>query len=317
MIEPNHLDIKHWTHNDGYPNFTDKREGKPPRWMNPVKIPPLTEIPKDYNKTISVVITNWRYNDWVEYAIRGIVWQNFPQDMYEIIVVDDNSGGNIFEIMEKVRSNYSSVNLSFYETHKNVTFNIALAFNIGCKRAKNDIVINSPADCYQRGEYMTILSRYHTLFAEKGTRTAVCPNIICKDPKSGVPHSTFRYDSRPATDVGLAARREDYHAIKGYDERMRGWGGNEPDITGRLGLSGTGIGFCPNLVIATALGPSLTNIILNGDIPHLNPRHSTKDDTTNWGVGQYNHKRSNENYNNKIHCPNEEWGELDTLEKIF
>lgn len=316
--EPDHSLIEWWQPSNTR-DFKDPESENKPRWFNLVNIPKLTEIPQYFDKTISVVITNWRYTQWLSYAIGSIIYQDFPHDMLEIIVVDDNSGDNVYEVMEEIKDiaiyHCYDTQLSFYETHKNVTHNIALAFNIGCKRAQNDIIINSPADCFQRGDFLKTVSRYHTYFASCGTRTAISANILCKNP-SHKPKSIFEYKNRPTTDVGLTARREDYHNIKGYDERFRGWGGSEPDITGRMGISGVGLATCPNLVIASSLGPSLMKVIFHDGVPDRKQRFDNPDHGM-WSGNDNNHKLSGENSINKNYCPNKEWGELDTLEKVF
>ena len=118
-------------------------------WFYPVTLPPPDFFPKGPPVTFSIVITNYGYEDYLPAVLRSIVSQHYPPSCYEVIVVDDNSVSKerAYATMFLLKNLYPEVQLSFYETHRNVTFNIAKAFNIGLRKAKYDFVLNLPADC--------------------------------------------------------------------------------------------------------------------------------------------------------------------------
>ena len=132
-------------------------------------------------------------------------------------------------------------------------------------------------------------------------RFAICGNILTD---SGI-------DNRWITDVGLIAKKSDLHKITGYNENMKGWGSNEGNITGRLGLSGVREGHTPDLTIIHYIPNNCESYI---GIPWPgNPERLSE------MIPQIaNGRIDNENYSESNYAPNDDsWGELDTLEKVF
>lgn len=306
---------------------TKQQEGKQPF----VEIPRKHEIDSNIfpRKTISILIPNWYKHPRVPSVFEKIACQNFPSDMYEVIFVDDNTRYlgdlDIFEIMEEMKAKYDDMNISFYETHKNITFNIALAYNIAAKRAKHDVVFNNDADSWQLSpNYLQTLSRYFTLFEKENTRVAVAPGIV------SAREGKLIIDARPSHDTGLALRREDLWKIKGYDERFRGWRCNEPDFSSRVGFSGVAAGWTPDLLIGTIMGTwsydlvGENKLILNilNEKQFIKLDYETKNRQINhlppeWQPTALNAELHRENWTKRVFCPNKEWGELDTLERVF
>ncbi len=300
------------------PNW-DYDQGENPPWFNAVTIPRLKDIPEACNKTISIIMCNWRFTSYLPSVISYIGRQQFPKDKYEIIVIDDNSNQKcvfhnpfreftVNEVMFKIKDFWSDINLSFYQTNKNVTFNIVLAFNIGLKRAKNDLIVMNSADCWQQGEYLETASRYLSFFGQTTHRVAIC---------GGVQREKGYQIPTPVKDLTMVANREDLLRIRGYDERFRGWGSQEPDICGRLGMSGVKFGYTPDLVMETDLGPDLT--MKKYKVSHINQTQKKREVQ---GMGYQpdapNGQLSNNNHDKRIIRPNgDDWGELDTLERIF
>ena len=301
---------------DETPNWDYDQPEEPP-WFNAVKIPRLNEIPADSDKTISIIICNWRYTSYLPSVIRQIGKQRFPKDKYEIIIIDDNSNQNciiegrehtVNEVLFKIKDFWYDIHLSFYQTHKNVTFNIALAFNLGLKRAKNDLIVMNAADCWQQNEYLETASRYLSFLSQTQYRVAICGSY--KNHKGYHPPT-------PVRDTTMVANRTDLLKIRGYDERFRGWGSQEPDICGRLGMSGVRNGYTRDLIMESGLGQEET--LRKYKINYINPKTKrNKFEGMGFQPNARNGEISNENYLNRITTPNQEpWGELDTLEKIF
>jgi len=297
---------------EGKPDF-NSYEAKKHLWNNFVKIPRLADIPDEYNQKISIVFTNYEYTTMLPYTLQVIDDQDFPYDMYEIIIIDDNTlpvDKTIIEL-EKLPSQYPDIDFQIYETHKNVTFNINLAFNIGLKKAKYDVVINNPADVFQRWDYLKTISRYFTFFKDRGTNTAISGYLL--HGSIGTKKAFFMFDVRPFTDCGLSARREHFAGIGGYCEQMIGWGSNEPNITGRMGLLGVGAGFVADISIAHSLGNELASRIVGTAIPEYKRSHLKE-----WAGRPASGKISNSHFEQQIANPNgNNWGEIDTLERIF
>lgn len=297
---------------------------------------PFVEIPRAKNldiiyprQTISILILNWYKHPRVPSVFEKIAEQNFPYDLYEVIFVDDNTRHlgdlDIYEIMEEMKAKYDNMNISFYETHKNVTYNIALAYNIAAKRAKNNVIFNNDADAWQlSSNYLRTLSQYFTLFEQQKIHTAIAPAIVSsRDGKLII-------DARPTHDTGIAMWRRNVEKIKGYDERFRGWGANEPDFTSRLGFSGVPVGWTPDLLIGTIMGYWVYKLVREKKLilNMLNEKEHIATDCeerdircdilpVEWQPTPLNADLHRENWTKRVFCPNQEWGELDTLEKMF
>lgn len=287
-------------------------ELKPSDWFFYVKIPLLRDIPYSVDQTFSIIIPNWRHTAFLPTVVRNITSQQYPLKNYEIIIVDDNSDApayifgreyDIFEVMDIIKQLWWEMDISFYETHQNVTYNICKAANIGFKRAKYDNIIINPADAWQSGNYLQRASSYMEFFKDKAPdkRFAICGNIL----------SDSDLENRWITDVGLVAKKDDLHKITGYNEKMRGWGSNEGNLTGRLGLSGVREGHTDSLTIMHGISKKCQALI---GIPWPgNPSRLTQ-----MGPGENNGTLDNEDYSTQTYAPNDDsWGELDTLEKVF
>ena len=50
---------------------------------------------------ISIYITNFNYENYLETSIKSALNQNFPKNQYEVILIDDNSKDNSKDIIKK------------------------------------------------------------------------------------------------------------------------------------------------------------------------------------------------------------------------
>lgn len=316
MLNPSLLKTPESLAKQGYKDFRDSNavaKGKP---NNLVTIPRLKDISSEPELKISVLLLNHNRPYFMASHFKQMDKQGFPPDMFEVIVIDDNSTNpiddfDIYKIMEGIKAKYDSWDISFYQTHQNITFNIAKAYNVALKRAKYDVCFNNDIDAWQCGKFLEGASRYHTFFKECKTRTAVNPAIVSS--KSGG-HGILQLDFRLAHDTGAVVHREDLLKIQGHNENLFGWGGCEPDFVCRVGLSGVGNGWSGDLLMATSLEgftwkiswppPNLSNL------PRLDKR---------WEPNRENPKIVQGCRHERIYAPNnpDTWGELDTLERIF
>ena len=91
---------------------------------------------------VSVIIPTYNYANYILEAIDSILSQNYPQDKIEIIVVDDGSTDNTFEVLKNLVAKNSIQ--YYYQENKgkaNATFN-------AIKRCTGKYVFNLDADDY-------------------------------------------------------------------------------------------------------------------------------------------------------------------------
>lgn len=269
-------------------------------------LPRIKDIQIEPKIKISVIIPNYQKQIYFSSIFKQMAIQKFPPDMFEVIVIDDNSPNSVdnhdvYMIMENIRVKYDDWNISFYQTHKNVTYNIAKAYNIGVKRAKHDVIFNNDADAWQFGKYLENASKYHTYFKEKNMKASVHPCMITHTPTE---RETLRFDIRSKHDTGPVIHKRDLIACQGFDETIIGWGGSEQEFVSRLKKVGVNHRWSPDLLIGTSIGGFTWKLIW----PPFDSSHIPLPDQSRWGSTRDLSKCN----------PNTDpWGEIDTLERIF
>ena len=109
---------------------------------------------------ISIIITNYNYSKYLNRSIRSAFVQNYPEEKYEIIVVDNKSTDNTEDI---VLDNFSNVsNLKYiYES----VLGLSQARNTGWKNAKGQYVAYLDDDAVARFDWLEkILHVFNTVY---------------------------------------------------------------------------------------------------------------------------------------------------------
>ena len=228
---------------------------------------------------VSAVVTNWNRADSLPACLRSILAQRDVD--VEIIIVDDASTDNSLEVIKRYKKAYPET-IRAFETHESVTQNICLPANIGFKRARHPYVVVNPSDI------LHILPTNFKKFLE----------VIGRDEKAFACPSSVNLADLKWKEICPAGcvKTEWIRAIGGFDERMKGWGANEPDLFMRLQMIGV------RAVKADALVMHVDRIL--GEV------RSTR---------KYNPENDRihaENVRNNMAKPNAEWGEHPFLEEI-
>ncbi|HEY8404931.1 MAG TPA: glycosyltransferase family A protein [Flavobacteriales bacterium] len=158
---------------------------------------------------VSIIITAYNYDRYIERAIRSCLEQSLDKKQYEIIVVNDCSTDNTKEILD----NYSD-QVRVFNLEQNV--GLAAARNFGVKKAKGQFVVFLDADDYIHRDMLLIQQTFLTennaldavsidyyLVDERGTHT----KHVCAEEKPIACGIMFRKDL--LLDIGL------------YDEKFR------------------------------------------------------------------------------------------------
>lgn len=91
------------------------------------------------DKTVSIIIPAWNEGPCIQSTIKSALDLNYPRDKLEVIVVDDGSTDNTYELAKAVRSPYVRV-------FKKKNGGKGSALNYGIERAKGEIVVTMDAD---------------------------------------------------------------------------------------------------------------------------------------------------------------------------
>lgn len=102
---------------------------------------------------VSIIVTCHNFEKYIFRAINSCLNQNFPEEDYEIIIVDDASQDRSREIINSYRS-FSFVKTIFLEENKGVAF----ASNAGIKQAKGKYVVRVDGDDYVHKDFLRVMT---------------------------------------------------------------------------------------------------------------------------------------------------------------
>lgn len=88
---------------------------------------------------ISVLITSLNYGDYIEGAIKSVLAQNYPRELFEIIVIDAGSTDKTESILMKYGSSLKVI----YQRDK---LGLAAGCNLGIKASSGEYIIRLDAD---------------------------------------------------------------------------------------------------------------------------------------------------------------------------
>lgn len=103
----------------------------------------------------SIVVTSYNYGAYIERCLRSCLTQRFPQDEYEVIVVDDASADNTIKLLEKFKR-FS--NFRYFVNEENL--GVAESANVGIREAYGQYFVRVDADDYINEDLLFFLTRY-------------------------------------------------------------------------------------------------------------------------------------------------------------
>ncbi len=158
---------------------------------------------------ISVIITTYNYENYIERAIRSVSDQSLSKKGYEIIVVNDASTDRTKKILQNYEEDVRVINLD-----KNV--GLAAARNVGVKKAKGQFIVFLDADDYMHRDLLLIQK---TFLAENNALDAVSIDYYLVDERgSHIEHVSA--DKKPIA-CGIMFRKDLLYGIGLYDESFR------------------------------------------------------------------------------------------------
>lgn len=102
-----------------------------------------------FTPSVSIIIPCFNEEEWIEKTVKGCLNQNYPEDLLEVIVVDDGSSDNSVAVLEEVRRKaYDEVGdrLILHPFDHNQGKRHALA--AGARLAKGDVVVFVDSDSF-------------------------------------------------------------------------------------------------------------------------------------------------------------------------
>jgi len=99
-------------------------------------------------KSISIAINNWEREYYLPYVIDMYYHQDYPKELIEIIVVDENSSNKdmVLNLMKLIAYGYNDIKIRYIQLHENNLNNGVVRANAACRAASNEIIISGASD---------------------------------------------------------------------------------------------------------------------------------------------------------------------------
>lgn len=157
---------------------------------------------------ISVIITAYNYEKYIERCLRSVLDQSLSLKSYEVIVVNDGSTDNTIKLLE----NYSDL-VRVFNLPKN--HGLSAARNIGIKKARGQFVVFVDADDYIQHDMLFIQK---TFLQENNSLDAVSVDYYLVDERGNhLEHVSA--ETKPIA-CGIMFRKDHLIDIGLYDENF-------------------------------------------------------------------------------------------------
>ncbi len=113
----------------------------------------LKKPPEEF---ISIIIPFRNEEENIEANLKSIEAQNYPEEKYEVIYVDDSSNDNSSKILKESINNKNIKILTLAEK-EGVTARKKRAVNFGIENSAGDIIVTTDADCFYSPGWLTNL----------------------------------------------------------------------------------------------------------------------------------------------------------------
>jgi len=101
------------------------------------------------NPSVSVTIAAYNAEKWIESCLNSIFSQTYPQDLIEIVVVDDGSADKTKEILQGLVSGHQNLKVISQENK-----GTAAAHTVGLKAAHGKYIFVLSHDCYAEPDWI-------------------------------------------------------------------------------------------------------------------------------------------------------------------
>jgi glycosyltransferase involved in cell wall biosynthesis len=157
---------------------------------------------------VSIIITCFNREKFIARAIRSAIFQNFPKNQFEVIVVDDGSSDNSRKIIEDFGDEIICI---FHD--KNM--GLPTARNNGIRKARGRFVVHLDSDDYIHEDLIHVENLHLALNADWGA--VACDYVEIDEHESHI--GRRKAENHPIA-CGIMFRKESLIDIGLYDEKM-------------------------------------------------------------------------------------------------
>mgnify|MGYP003582465064 FL=1 len=122
-----------------------------------IRIKPYLKSSKQPSTIVSIIIAARNEEDKIAKTIDDVLAQSYPEELFEVIIIDDHSTDRTAEI---VRS-YEGVQLIQLNEEKALNSYKKMAIQTAIGHAKGDLIITTDADCRMGTEWLATIVNYY------------------------------------------------------------------------------------------------------------------------------------------------------------
>ncbi|MES3031899.1 MAG: glycosyltransferase [Patescibacteria group bacterium] len=133
------------------------------------------KIKLDFYPSVTIAVPAWNEGKTIEATVSSLLNLNYPQDKLKILLIDDGSTDNTWEIIQKF-SNYPNIKVFHKENGGKYT-----ALNLALKHTETDFFGGLDADSFVDPESLIRIMSY---FEKDKSIMAVAPSVGVNNPKN-------------------------------------------------------------------------------------------------------------------------------------
>lgn len=175
---------------------------------------------------VSVIVPARNEADNIEACLHSILAQNYSQDKFELILVNDHSSDSTLEIAQEIASHSSNLRIINLADHY-IKGSKKAALKIGIEHSKGEIILQTDADCVAGPNWISAINRQFN----KDTGMVAGPVLLSHTKSLLSKFQTLEYiglagltagsiaANRPnmCNGANLAFRKEAFIKVKGYE----------------------------------------------------------------------------------------------------
>ena len=109
---------------------------------------------------VSVVVAARNEEKTIRQLLTSLISQDYPQESYEIIIVDDGSTDHTTEIVKDFKKKASNLMLIHSTVDKHIRSRKKHALSLGIEKSKGNIILTTDADCIVGYQWILGIVRY-------------------------------------------------------------------------------------------------------------------------------------------------------------
>jgi len=165
----------------------------------------------------SIIITCYNLERYIVRAISSCIHQNYPQNQYEVIIIDDGSTDKSREsiLLYENFAGYNFIKIKFLDENKGV----AHASNIGLQMARGKYVVRVDGDDFIHRDFLRTMTEVLEWNSDLGF--VYCDLIIVEAPNIKKKMQRNSFERLLNHGAGVMFRKKHLRSLGGYNEELQ------------------------------------------------------------------------------------------------